>query len=162
MKLDYILIFIISLVVVASGAFYGGDRYGTAQAKKDATSAAVTLSTSGDGPVTISGQTGTTFGASGNTGNRSFGASGGMRPTSGTVASINSSGFSVTSQDGSATNVSVTASTTMDKTTTATLSDLAVGTTVMVFGNAGSDGTIAATSVQINPLSRSQFVQRAQ
>lgn len=71
----------------------------------------------------------------------------------GTILSMDNKSLTVKLTDGSSKIVLFSGSTTYSNTTPASQSDLKVGNTVAVFGAPNSDGSVTATSVQINPIS---------
>ena len=88
------------------------------------------------------------------TGTRGTGQNGMMGrggAVTGSVLSIDANGVTVKLTDGSSKIVLFSSSTTYSNTVTASQTDLKVGTNVAVFGAANSDGSVTATSVQINP-----------
>ncbi len=90
-------------------------------------------------------------------GSRSGGFAGGMRGgagggiVSGTVVSADANSITVQSGTAGSKIVLVSPSTTVAKSVTGSLADIAVGSTVTVIGTANSDGSVSATSVQIRP-----------
>lgn len=97
------------------------------------------------------------FGANGTfqrfMGNRT-GQNGGMMGRGGVIGSILSmddKSITVKMQDGSTKIVLFSDATTYENTATAAKTDLKVGQNVAVFGAANSDGSVTASSVQINP-----------
>jgi hypothetical protein len=81
-------------------------------------------------------------------GQRPDGAGAGLGDlTMGTIASIDGNTITVTLADGTTTTITTTTDTTVTTTADGTVSDLAAGDTVTVAGSAGSDGTVAATSI---------------
>jgi len=74
----------------------------------------------------------------------------GMRPIFGTVGSLQGDTLTVNDQQGNTIQVKVTGAR-IEKTVDGTVDDLKAGVTVSVVGQRGSDGTIAATSIQIRP-----------
>jgi hypothetical protein len=82
-----------------------------------------------------------------------LGRGGGMRPTLGVVASTTGTTLMITGRNGSTITVSLSGSPAISNGSTTGLgaSDIKVGDTVAVTGTTGSDGTLAATRVLINP-----------
>ncbi len=76
---------------------------------------------------------------------------GAVRPVRGQVVSADSNSLTVKMTDGSTKIVLVTGNTMLLKSTSAALSDIKTGDTVMVFGAANADGSVTAQNVQINP-----------
>jgi hypothetical protein len=69
----------------------------------------------------------------------------------GSILSISGNIMTVKLADGSSKNIVLSSSTTYSNTAPAQESDLKVGSNVAVFGTTNSDGSVTATSVQINP-----------
>ena len=69
----------------------------------------------------------------------------------GSVISVDPTSMTVKMSDGSTKIVILSASTTYSNTVSAASSDVKVGSMVAAFGSANSDGSVTATSVQINP-----------
>jgi hypothetical protein len=69
----------------------------------------------------------------------------------GEIIAKDDTSITVKLQDGGSRIVYLSASTTVARSTEGNLSDLTVGENVIVFGSAGSDGTVTAQSVQIRP-----------
>lgn len=135
MKNNAIVIALVALLVGGGLGFFGGMQY-----QKGQRSAAF-------------GQFGGGFGARGGSG-----AGGGRfrngNGAVGTVLSVDNNSITVKLNDGSSKIVLLTSSTNINKAAQATVSDLAVGTTVAAFGTTNSDGSITATNVQVNPMMR--------
>lgn len=99
------------------------------------------------------------FGANGNfqrfNGARTNGQNGtgmmGRGGVSGSIISMDDKSITVKMQDGSTKIVLFSDATTYSNTVSVTKSDLKVGDNVAVFGATNSDGSITATSVQLNP-----------
>jgi hypothetical protein len=75
-----------------------------------------------------------------------------MEFTNGTVQKVSDTSLTVMGQDGTTSTFAITQDTRLSEVTTASLSDVTVGSEVTIYGQAGSDGVIVATSVQIGPL----------
>jgi hypothetical protein len=69
----------------------------------------------------------------------------------GDVISVDAQSITVKLQDGSSKIINISASTTYNKTETATAADIKVGNHISAFGTTNSDGTITAQNVQLNP-----------
>lgn len=100
-------------------------------------------------------QTRANFG-SGQNGARFIGRNGqggtmGRNGVFGSILSIDNNSITVKLADGSSKIVLFSTSTTYANTTSATESDLKVGDNVAVLGATNSDGSVTATSIQINP-----------
>jgi len=128
------IITILLCVVFAAGGFYVGMKYQSGKS-----------STAGTGQYAgrYGGQ-----GGMGRTGNRA----GGVRPITGSILSADPSSITVKLQDGSSSIVLLSAQTTINKAASASATDLTVGERVSAFGTANADGSMTATSVQINPM----------
>jgi hypothetical protein len=70
---------------------------------------------------------------------------------SGTVAAEDSSSITLDTKDGSSHVVLVSPSTTVQKSTSGTMSDVTTGSTVVVMGTTNADGSVSATSIQLRP-----------
>jgi hypothetical protein len=93
------------------------------------------------GPPVTDANGNPTGNASGSTNRRPSGFAGG------TVTSVNGGTITISSFDGSTMTVTTTSSTTVTKSVQGSFSDLKVGQTVRAMGSTGSDGTVAATSI---------------
>ena len=84
---------------------------------------------------------------------------GGVRggAVSGSILSMDDGGITVKLSDGSSKIVLFGDSTTYSNTIDASRADLKVGDNIAVFGSANSDGSVTATSVQINPKFQTNF-----
>ena len=136
MKNNVAVIVIIALLVGGGLGFFGGMQY----QKGQRSAAAAQFAAGGFGARGFSG----TAGARGRNGNGA----------SGTILSADASSITVQLADGSSKIVLVTSSTSINKATQGSMSDLAVGTKVAAFGTTNSDGSITATNVQVNPMMR--------
>lgn len=72
----------------------------------------------------------------------------------GDILSVDKNSITVKLPDGSSKIVLLTTSTSINKAAEGSVSDLAVGTRVAAFGTTNSDGSVTATNVQINPMTR--------
>ena len=79
------------------------------------------------------------------------GARGGA--VTGSILSMDANSITVKLADGSTKIVLFSGSTTYSNTATAAQTDLKVGGEISVFGAANTDGSVTATSIQINPMS---------
>ena len=89
-------------------------------------------------------------GTRGANGTRTGGAGFGGAVT-GSILSIDTGSMTVKMSDGSTKIVLLSGSTTYSNTVSAAQTDLKVGSQVAAFGTANSDGSVTATSIQINP-----------
>ncbi|HUD19286.1 MAG TPA: hypothetical protein VMR81_02515 [Patescibacteria group bacterium] len=121
------LIMIILVIVVAAGGFFAGMQYQKSKGSSYTRGAGL-------------------FGQRGSGTNRSGG-----RPVSGDILSSDDKSVTVKLQDGSTKIVLVGASTSINKATTGSKSDLATGIRISAFGTDNGDGTFTATNIQVNP-----------
>lgn len=70
---------------------------------------------------------------------------------SGTIASKDAGSITLNTRDGSSHVVILTPATTVAKSVSGALTDISVGSTVMVSGTTNSDGSVSATTIQIRP-----------
>lgn len=89
-----------------------------------------------------------------NFGSQNRGRFGGMNL--GEIISTTDNSITIKLSDGSTKIVLISESTSINKSAVAVIGDLKVGEKVSVFGNTSSDGTITATSVQLNPIMRQE------
>jgi hypothetical protein len=132
---------IIVAVVVAAVAFFGGMKYQQTQV----------ASTSNGGQFAQGGQggQGARTGQAGQ-GTARFGGRGGGA-TVGQVVSQDANSITVKLQDGSSKIVNISGTTTYSKTSTASASDVTVGSTIAAIGTTNSDGSVTAQNIQLNP-----------
>lgn len=136
MKNNVAIFVIIALLIGGGAGFFGGMQYQKSQRA------------AGFGQFANSGFSARGGSASG----RGVGARG--NGATGTILSADANSITVKLADGSSKIVLLTGSTSINKATQGSVSDLAVGTTVAAFGTTNSDGSITATNVQINPMMR--------
>ena len=129
-----LIIVIVLLVIVGTGAFFGGIQYQKSQV-----------------PSFAGGQGGFRQRAAG----QGQGGQVAFRPIRGNILSIDANGMTVKLQDGSSKIVILSGTTTFMKEASAVKDDIKTGDTVMVTGTTNSDGSVTAQSVQINPVVRS-------
>lgn len=139
------VIFVVIGIIILAGTFYGGMTYGKSQTSAQ--------NTNGFGS-NMQNRTGQ-FGMNGR-GNRIGGGFVGGEIISKDDKSIT---VKIISNDPNGTNTTTGSkiiffdtSTTVSKTATGSLADLAVGTQVSVQGTANSDGSVTAKTIQIRPL----------
>lgn len=129
---------IVVVLILCAASFFGGTFY---QSKKTPTFNG-NFNRTGNPmmmrPGTGSGQTG---------GPRQMG----FRPVSGEVISVDDKTITVKLTDGSSKNVYYSDKTTVNKAQQATIKDILAGTKIAVFGNTGTDGSVTANSIQIDP-----------
>jgi hypothetical protein len=127
------IIMILLCVVFGAGGFYAGMKY--------------------QGSKSSAGQfAGRLTGAGGQGRNGVNGTRAGLRPVTGEILNADNNSITVKLQDGSSSIVLLSSKTTINKAAAATASDLTVGERVSAFGTANADGSMTATSVQINPI----------
>jgi len=78
------------------------------------------------------------------------GAAGG-RLLSGTVAKQDAGSITLNTRDGSSHVILVTPATTVQKSVSGMLTDVSVGSTIIVTGSTNSDGSVSASSIQLRP-----------
>ncbi len=130
MKNQTITIIIGVTLIIA--AFFGGKAYGT----KSATAARTAQFTRG-------GFTGANGG--GGTGRGSFGGA------TGQVISKDATSITVSIPNGGSKIILFSPSTTVSKSSSGAISDVAVGSTITATGATNSDGSVTATNIQIRP-----------
>lgn len=143
-KAHYIAVVVI--IIIASGAFYGGMQYGTKKAKTTQAAGRENFNNEADGQH--GGQGGPSGQRVGSRGNNAGG--GGF--INGDIISKDDVSITVKSQDGSSKIIFFSDSTTVGKATEGSISDLNAGERVMVSGKANSDGSIMAQNIQIRPV----------
>jgi hypothetical protein len=137
MKMSNVIIVIIVTLLVAGGAgFYGGMTY---QKGKQPTGPTFARNGNfpGGGLMNVNGR------------NRGDITGGGM--VRGEVTAVSGSTVTVKLSTGSSKLVILGSSTTVTTTESATVADVTVGETVAVVGTTNTDGSVTATSVQLNP-----------
>ncbi len=125
---------VVLLLVGLGAGFFGGIQYRNYQISKARGS--------------FAGANGTFQRFTGGTGGGQ-GARGGA--VSGSILSMDTSSITVKLADGSTKIVLFGGSTTYSNTVTAAQTDLKVGSQVVVLGSTNTDGSVTATSIQINP-----------
>lgn len=141
-------IFVVVVLVVGGGAFYGGMKY---QESK-----------TGSGFQNFSNLTAAQrqqrlqqIGASGGFAGRTGGQSG-TGLAAGQIISKDNNSITLKLQSGGSEIVFYSASTTIEKTTSGAPSDLTVGQNVVANGTANQDGSINAQSIQLRPAAPQQ------
>ena len=136
MKKEMNLMLVIALmVVIAGGAFYGGTAYQKAQSAKQRT-------------MTFGNRAGQTRGVASQPGQFTQGAN---RPVAGQILSADSKSITVKMRDGSSRIVLFGSNMTVSKSATGAISDLTKDAQVMATGTQNKDGSVTATSIQIEP-----------
>lgn len=133
---NFPIILIIAILVAGGAGFFGGMKY--QQSKQP------TFSSQFPGG---NGQRG--FGRNG-----ANGTNGTNRPVYGQIISGDDKSITVKLQDGSSKIVLVTQTTILNKADKAVMSDFTTGQNVLVNGQANSDGSVTAQSIQLNPVMR--------
>lgn len=131
-----IAVTLIVAFVIGGAGFYGGMQYQKSQGGFAA----------GRGPGGSGGQF--------PNGQRPSGApngfrEGGSQPVSGEITGMDDTTFTVKTQDGSSKIVVYSGSTTVNKTSPGSASDLKVGENVMVIGSQESNGTVTAQTISL-------------
>ncbi|HEX4490672.1 MAG TPA: hypothetical protein VH914_05640 [Acidimicrobiia bacterium] len=139
----------LAALVIAAGAFYAGVRVEKSHAKSSSTSnlAAAFSRLAGARGGATGARTGGTAGAGGAAGGAGGAGAAGAGVTVGTVKLVDGDNVYVTDTSGGITKVHVDSSATISVTAAGKVADVKPGDTVIVRGAAGSDGTVAATSV---------------
>ncbi len=138
MNKSVIFIFIVALIIVGAGSFYGGLKYGQGSVRD--------TSTNQRGQMV-----GQFRGAGDGTGVRRNGGLPGGEFINGEVISRDDKSLTVKLRDGGSKIVFFSASINLSKTVEGVISDLAVGQTVTISGSSNSDGSLTATAIQIRP-----------
>ncbi len=121
--------FVIVIIIVGVGAFFGGSAYGKTQAAASRASQFAQTSRSG-----------------GRAGGQMAGG-----VTSGSVLSVSSTNLTVSLRNGSTQIVLLSPSTAIMKAVSGSTSDLTSGQQITVIGTSNSDGSLTAQSIQIRP-----------
>lgn len=129
MKNNFITIIVVGILLAGVG-FYGGMQYQKSQR-----------------PNFAGGQIPGGFGGPSGANGKQMPQ--GSQPVSGKIASIDNTGITLTTSDGSSKIVLVSDSTVINKTTSGSQSDLKNGDQVMVIGTTSSDGTVTAQSISL-------------
>lgn len=135
---------IIIIVVIAAGCFYGGMKVGQNNPTMASALAALTK-------LRAAGGTAGAGGFGGFAGRTGAGGTTGGGATAGQIVSENGQTITLQLRSGSSENVFVSTTTAVMKTTSGSLSDLAVGDNVTVIGTTNTDGSITAESIQLRP-----------
>ena len=77
----------------------------------------------------------------------------------GTVAAEDSGSITVDTRDGSSHVVLISPSTTYQKSVAGTISDVPVGSSIMVIGSTNGDGSVLATSIQLRGATTSAMMR---
>jgi len=125
-----IIIWIVVLIVVAGGSFYGGMKY---QASKKPSAASFGQFRNGAG---VNARTGQAVGAG---------------AIMGQVLSIDNQSMTVQMRDGSSKVVILSSSTGVSKQASGAIGDVKIGNEVSVIGTTNTDGSVTAQTIQIRP-----------
>jgi hypothetical protein len=126
---------IIIAVILIIAAFFGGKAYGSSHATPSMGGMAMNGTAGGYGRMGgFAGRGGTGGGA-----------------TIGQVVSMDSSSITVSLPAGGSKIILYSPTTTVMKTTTGAISDIAAGSIITATGTANSDGSVTATAIQIRP-----------
>ncbi|MFA5358205.1 MAG: hypothetical protein WC310_00050 [Patescibacteria group bacterium] len=134
-----LVIFIVIVVIVAAGSFYLGMSYGKKGNGKNFAGPVGEFSRNGIQGTGLEKQNGQGSGF-----------------VDGEIIAKDDKSITVKLKNGGSKIVLFSETTTVGKTTDGTVADLEVGKTVMVSGTTGSDGSVAAKSIQIRPDAESQ------
>ncbi|HUD44999.1 MAG TPA: hypothetical protein VMR41_05620 [Patescibacteria group bacterium] len=137
------IITIVVVVIVAAAAFFGGMKYQQMQAGSTSRFAGQY----GQGGTGGQGRFGGGQGGAGLTRN-------GGGATVGDIVAQDSDSITLKLSDGSSKIVNLSSSTTINKMTTGSTSDLKTGERVAAIGTTNSDGSITAQTIQLNPTFR--------
>ena len=80
----------------------------------------------------------------------------GFRPVLGEIINSDDKSITIKMTDGSSKIILISDSTNINKAETASKTDLTVGTTVSIFGQTNSDGSVTAQNIQLNPINMGQ------
>lgn len=146
-----IILIALAFILVAAGSFYGGMVYG-----KQQVNATFAAGFPNGQAIPINGQAGDfqgfrTRGQNGQAG-AGIGQQAGM--TFGEIQGIEGNTLTITDRDGNPLHVQVADTTLIEKNASVSVSDLAIGDTVIISGNTNDDGSITARSVQVAPAGR--------
>ncbi len=124
------------VLIVAAGSFYGGMSYQKSQVQQVAVGGQL-----GNGAMVGSGGQGTGF--------RGAFGSGQGRPVAGQITAKDDKSITLKLRDGSTKVVSLSVNTAISKSASGTVEDLKQGEQIMAFGEENSDGSVAATTIQL-------------
>lgn len=142
MKNKMLIGFIVAVIVIGGGAFYGGMLYGKSQAASARNSALSQRQGFGAGAAG-----GVGGGAQARGGNRAAG--GGL--VNGDIIAKDDKSITVKNQNGGSKIIFLSASTQISKFAAGSVADLIVGQTVTANGTTNSDGSITAQMIQLRP-----------
>ena len=128
-------------VLIALISFWGGVSYGKSKSS-------VNSFTKGQGSFN---QNGTNFQGGRMMGQNTKGGGNGGGFTSGEVISMDATSMTIKLRDGGSKIVLFSPTSKVEKTVDGTITDVAVGKSVMVTGTTNPDGSVSATSIQMRP-----------
>lgn len=147
-----VVLIVAGFILVAAGSFYGGMVYGKQQANVTFTAG---FPPANGQAVPFGGQAGDVQALRGQgQGGRFQGGAGQPGMTFGQIEAIDGNTLTITDGDGNPVKVQVADTTLIEKNASVSVTDLALGDTVIVAGNPNDDGSIAARSVQVAPAGR--------
>jgi len=123
---------IITIVIIGSGAFYGGMKYGQNKISSQRSSFQNLSPEQRQQFVQSAGRTGTNF-------------------LSGEVISKDEKSLTIKLPDGGSKIVFFSDSTQISKTTAGIIDDIEIGKQIMISGNQNSDGSYTAKTIQLSP-----------
>ncbi len=141
MKNKMLIGFIIAVIIVGAGAFYGGMQYGKSQAGSGNNAAKQQRLAQGAGGQVQGGQ----FNRQGRGGQ----AGGGF--ANGDIIAKDDKSITVQLQGGGSKIIFLSGNTQIMKSVDGSIGDLSIGQNVMVTGTANADGSITAQSIQLRP-----------
>jgi len=133
---------IVIIILVGAGAFYGGMTYGKKMAVAATTAGANATGTTGAGGST---------GQGGRRGGGGFGGRNAGNFVMGQILSKDATTITVSTMGGGSKIIFYSTSTPVRKMVEGTPADLMVGTNIVVTGSANSDGSVNADSIQLRP-----------
>ncbi len=137
------IIWVIALLAIGGGAFWGGIQYSDAKIKGGATGQPGMMG------QYRNGQAGGMGAGAGRRGGMMGQAGGGF--LNGEIIAKDDKSVTIKLRDGGSKIVFFSGSTAIGKMTDGTAADLVVGKTVSAIGKAGTDGSVTADSIQIRP-----------
>jgi len=143
MKNKMLIGFIVAVIVVGAGSFYGGMVYGKSGAQN--------LSAAQRQAFGVNGAGGAPRNGAGLARNGNRAAGGGF--VNGDIIAKDDKSITVKSADGGSKIVFLSDSTQIMKSVDGSAADLETGKNVMITGSANSDGSLTAQSIQLRPVS---------